>query len=382
MRLFVKRVVTAWLVLCLLMGVTPAICAEELPVSAASAILMEAKTGRILYQKDAHTSRPMASTTKIMTALLAEEALNWDEELIIPPKAVMVEGSSLGLRGGDTVSAGDLITGMMLTSGNDAANALAVLSAGDTDAFVKAMNRRAAAIGMTHTVFETPSGLDEGDHSSTAYDMALLAREYLKNDRLTQIASTAYTTIRFGDPKREVGVKNHNRLLSLYPDVIGIKTGFTKKAGRCLVSAAKRDGVTLIAVTLKAPDDWNDHISLFDFGFTSLKTYTPTTPVWPSLPVAGSDQQTLPLYSSPPPTLTLFDGDGERLQMLVELPRFVWGGIKQNQPVGKAVYILDGYVLAEQPILAAVDVATRSAAGWFTRFWRTFGELLSGIFTY
>ncbi|MCI8554242.1 MAG: D-alanyl-D-alanine carboxypeptidase, partial [Clostridiales bacterium] len=212
----------------------PSVCAEPFGVSASSAILYEPELGRVLYEKDIHTPRPMASTTKIMTALLGLERCAPETEITVPDAAVRVEGTALGLRGGDKITMRDLITGLLLVSGNDAANTVAYAVSGGIPAFAEEMNRRAAEIGMKDTTFVTPSGLDEGEHSSSAYDMALLAAEAMKNELFADICARQSAVVSFGNPMREISIRNHNRLLSLYDGAVGIKTGFTKKSGRCL----------------------------------------------------------------------------------------------------------------------------------------------------
>lgn len=366
---------------CLLMGrsVTASADTLSLETSARSAVMMDGQSGRIFYQKDAHTQRPMASTTKIMTALIATERLDWDKDIIVSSRAVAVEGSALGLRGGDKITAGDLITGMMLTSGNDAANAIAEAVSGDQASFAALMNKRAQDIGMTHTHFVTPSGLDGEGHLSTAYDMALLAKEALKNERLASVFAMKTATIRLGDPKRTVTVSNHNKLLSFYPDAIGIKTGFTKKAGRCLVSAAKRDGVTLIAVTLHCPDDWDDHMRLYDAAFALTESIPLPSVVLPTVPVAGSAIKEAKLTSPTPPTVSLFQGDQDRMTVRVELPRFVFAGGKQGDIVGQIRYSVWGRELASLPIKLEETLPEQPIAPYFTQVWRLFSQMIEGL---
>ena len=189
------------------------IAAEALPLSSASAVVMEAESGEVLYEKDAHTARPMASTTKLLTALLTAEALPLDRELTVPAAAVAVEGSALGLHAGDAITVSDLLTGLLLVSGNDAANTAALSVADSLPAFSDLMNAKAATLGMRDSHFVTPSGLDAAGHSASAYDMALLGRAVLQNDFLRQVCATKTTRVYFGAPKREVWVSNHNRLL-------------------------------------------------------------------------------------------------------------------------------------------------------------------------
>ena len=173
-------------------------------LSSVSAVLFEPESGRVLYEKDAYTPRPMASTTKIMTALLAVERCPSDKVLTVSPEAVRVEGSALGLRGGDQITMIDLVTGLLLESGNDAANVIAYAVSGSIPEFAKLMNKRAAEIGMKNTEFVTPSGLDKGNHSSSAYDMALLAAEALNNETVSKICALESAYISFGNPPRRV----------------------------------------------------------------------------------------------------------------------------------------------------------------------------------
>lgn len=228
--------------------------------SAGSAIVMDAESLIVLYEKNAYENRSMASTTKIMTALLAVESGKLDDIVNVTDEMVNVEGSSLGISGGSSITLYDLVVGMMLTSGNDSANAVACFLAGSLERFALMMNYRAKEIGMDSTTFVTPSGLDEGEHHSTAYDMALLAAEAVKNDVFCKIVSMKSADILISGKK--ITVYNHNKLLSYDSDYFGVKTGYTKKAGRCLVSAKNYNGNKIICVTLGAPDDWNDHKNL------------------------------------------------------------------------------------------------------------------------
>lgn len=244
--------------------------AAELSVSAKAAVVINADTKEVLYSKNAHSRLSMASTTKIMTALLLAEQNTPDKWLVTTNEMVTVEGSSMGLKAGDTVTYYSLLVGMLLSSGNDAANTTAIALAGSTSKFAEMMNKRATQIGMTNTNFVTPSGLDDENHYSTAFDMALLAAEALKNETFKEVASSSKITVRYGNPPYNRTLTNHNRLLNEYKYCIGVKTGFTKKSGRCLVSAAEKDGCRVIAVTLNDPDDWDDHKKLLDFGLSSV----------------------------------------------------------------------------------------------------------------
>lgn len=378
---FAKAVVCVAGMACLI-GMMPAgTVGRAAGLSSLSAVVYEPETGQVLFERDAHTPRPMASTTKLMTALLAMELCDPEKEITVPKEAVMVEGSALGLRGGDKITMLDLVTGLLLESGNDAANTIAMVTAGSIPAFAEKMNAKAAQLGMKDSTFVTPSGLDQGEHSSSAYDMALLGAAVMKNPVLAQICATKSTTISFGDPKRKITVTNHNKLLSLYSYAVGMKTGFTKKSGRCLVSAAKKDGITLIVVTLNGHDYWNDHMALYEEGFAKVESYQPVSPELPSLPVAGGYAAAMQLQTEAPAPVTLLKGDGERVTAKIELPRFLLAPVLAGEQVGMVRYYLDGREIASSPIRAAYQVDERPVADWGGRFKRTFWALIQEFLT-
>ena len=240
----------------------PCCCfASEIGVSADSAVVTDAGTGKILFEKNSHKRRPIASTTKLMTCLIACESGKLKSVVTVTDEMLYgTEGTLIYLKTGDTVSLLDLVKGAMLASGNDAANAIAVFLGGSVREFVKEMNARANEIGMNDTTFVTPSRLDEGEHKSTAYDMSLLASQAVTNSTLMQIACLTATEITVSGKVQTI--YNHNKLLSYDKNFVGLKTGFTKKAGRCLVSAYRYGGSVIVTVTLSAPDDWNDHKTL------------------------------------------------------------------------------------------------------------------------
>ena len=249
------------------------VSAEGIDVSARSAILMEQETGRILYEKDAYTQRRIASITKIMTAILAIESGKMDEKVIVSDRAAGTEGSSLYLEKGEKIKLEDLVYGLMLRSGNDAAVAIAETVGGSLEGFVALMNQKAEEIGMSNTVFMNPHGLDDHEnHLSTAYDMALLTQYAMNNEVYRIISGTKVHKAPNATEDWDYVWRNKNKLLTgLYHDSTGGKTGYTKRAKRTLVSTAERDGMTLIAVTLDAPDDWNDHISMFNWGYSNYE---------------------------------------------------------------------------------------------------------------
>lgn len=319
--------------------------------SASGAVLINGHTGEILWQQNAERPLSMASTTKIMTALLLAEENTPDKTLVTTKEMVTVEGSSMGLLPGDTVSYRDLLYGMLLASGNDAANTTAIALSGSTKAFADKMNEKAAQIGLKNTHFVTPSGLDSAEHYSTAYDMALLARYALKNSDFRAACSSMYATLCYGNPPYKRTLKNHNKLLSSYEGLIGVKTGFTKKSGRCLVTAAERGSAYLIAVTLNAPNDWSDHRNMLDYGFSVLAENTLGGNV-SEVSVVGSEKQSVPVYEENI-TLSLTANEWKNIKAETHLPRFVYAGIKKGDTVGKTEYKLNGKTVALVPLLAA-----------------------------
>ena len=354
--------------------------AEAPGVSAQSAVLISGDDGSVLFEKDAHRQMAMASTTKIMTALLTlEEAeRSGDLALTVTEEMVRVEGSSMGLRAGDRLTLSNLTAGMLLASGNDAANAAALFLDGSQEAFAQRMNDRAAEAGMEETHFVTPSGLDDEEHYSTAYDMALLAREALDCPAFADIAASPVRQVEFLEPAHKVSYANHNKLLRLYEGCIGVKTGFTKKAGRCLVSAARRDGTTLIAVTLNAPDDWDDHMALFDYGFDQAATVDLTGGELPeSLPVAGGTADAAPLRAGEGIKMTLPKAQAQSVSREVLLPRFLYAPVEAGQPVGRVLYQVDGETLFSVPIYAGEAV---SAPPPEPGFWENLWNRITGWF--
>jgi D-alanyl-D-alanine carboxypeptidase (penicillin-binding protein 5/6) len=241
-------------------------------VTAQAAILMDTESGRILYEKNSNAQLRVASITKIMTALIAIENGNLKKMVTTSKNAYGVEGSSIYLRLGEKLSLEDMIYGLMLRSGNDAAVAIAEHIGGSLEGFVFLMNKKAEELGMTKTVFSNPHGLDDHEeHYSSARDMAVLTAYAMKNEDFAKIVGTKRKTAPLEGEKWDRIWHNKNRMLAKYPYADGVKTGYTKRAKRTLVSSATKDGHRLVAVTLNGPDDWNDHIHMFEYGFTNFK---------------------------------------------------------------------------------------------------------------
>ena len=365
----------------LLLPLPTARAANEPGVSAQSAILISGDDGTVIFEKNAHERLAMASTTKIMTALLTlEEAERAGDPVIdITEEMVRVEGSSMGLQAGNRLTLTNLTSGMLLASGNDAANAAALYLGESQEGFAKLMNARAREIGMEETNFVTPSGLDDDEHYSTAYDMALLGREAMMNDEFARIAGSSALQVEFIEPEQRVSYTNHNKLLRIYDGCIGIKTGFTKKAGRTLVSAARREGTTLIAVTLNAPDDWDDHTAMFDYGFETVKTVQMGGEALPeTLLVAGSDKQGVTLRMGQRLSMTLPIEQAQGVESRVLLPRFLYAPVLAGERVGRVQYLMGGEEIYSVPIIAseeagALELPERSG-------WERFTDWVMGLF--
>jgi len=329
-------------------------------VSAKSCVMIEAVTGNVIYEKNAYEKLPMASTTKIMTTLLCLESGDLDTPFTVDSNAIKVEGSSMGLVEGDTVTKRALCYGMMLPSGNDSANATAVKLAGSIENFAVMMNEKAKEIGMQDTLFVTPSGLDDGGHSSTAFDMALLTREALKNPDFREICGSETAQVNFGNPPYDRWLKNSNKLLSMCNGVIGVKTGFTDDAGRCLVSACERDGVTLIIITLNAPNDWNDHMSLYDYGFSQVSLNAPTKDTF-AVNVVGATKTNISLKCSQEVTIPSVVGYDDEYQTQVHLKDFEYAPIAKGETLGYVDYLLDGEVVATSDLVSNESVQEKTS---------------------
>jgi D-alanyl-D-alanine carboxypeptidase/D-alanyl-D-alanine carboxypeptidase (penicillin-binding protein 5/6) len=321
-------------------------------VNASGYVLINADTFEVLAGDNIHKKLSMASTTKIMTALILVEQNTPEKEVITTKEMVTVEGSSMGLLPGDSVSYYELIVGMMLPSGNDAANTAAISVAGSIQKFTELMNNKAKDIGMENTHFVTPSGLDDDEHYSTAFDMALLAAYALKNDVLRDIMSKPSITVTYGNPPYQRTLSNHNKLLKTYEYCIGVKTGFTKKSGRCLVSAAEKDGCRVIAVTLNAPSDWNDHKYLLEYGLSCLSQYDVTynLPI-NSVSVVGGNLDSVTVATERF-MCGCTDISKNGISAEYEFLPFIYAPVKIGQTVGKVNYYYDN------KIINSIDIIT------------------------
>lgn len=303
----------------------------------------------------------MASTTKIMSVLLTLESGDLDTEFTVDSYAVNTEGSSMGLCEGDIVSKRDLCIGMLLPSGNDAANCAAVRVAGDIPSFAEMMNDKAAQLGLGSTHFVTPSGLHDDKHYSTARDMSLLAAYALKNPDFAAICSEPSVKLSFGNPPYDRWLTNTNKLLSKYEGCIGIKTGFTDEAGRCLVSAAEKNGVTLICVTLNAPDDWNDHIKLYDYGFSVTHRAEYTENIECTVSLAGGVSDSLRLIPEHVPEYTCIDGQENDISCKIIVPQMIYAPVEKGRVIGILAVYDGGREICRIPMTAAENAAASDA---------------------
>lgn len=325
-------------------------------LSADSAILIDAASGKVLKEVNAYQKRGMASTTKIMTALVALENSNPDDVVTVSATASGVEGSSLYLVVGEKLTMEQLLYGLMLHSGNDAATAIAEHVAGSVDDFAVLMNKKAVELGLKNTHFTNPHGLDNEQHYTTAYDLAMLTKHALQNETFAKIVATKQTKI--GENEQTRYLTNHNKLLRMYEGANGVKTGFTKKDGRCLVSSATRDGITLIAVTLAACDDWNDHMEMFNYGFGNFKghqcirkgeqLYTVET--------RGCDQNLLAVTCDKDVFVTVKSDDITAIRVEHDLPQYVDKPIAQNEKVGTATIYIGSDIAATADLIAQNEI--------------------------
>lgn len=332
---------------------------NALSVSAKSAVLINGDTGEIIFSKNADKRMSMASTTKIMTGLLLCEYGNFEREITVTPEMVRVEGSSMGLLAGDKVTLHDLLYGLMLASGNDAANVIAFVIGGSVDGFVEKMNQKAKELGLTNTNFATPSGLDDDNHYTTAYELAKITQYAMQNETFAKVVATKKATLNYGNPPYKRTLTNHNKMLGFFDDAVGVKTGFTKKSGRCLVSSARRDGKFVIAVTLNDPNDWQDHTSMLEYGLSAIKQteYSPLVNSY-TIPIINGELESLTVEINP---FTINSLDTEDIKSQVYLPKFLYAPVTKSQVLGTVVYKNKDGILGEVKLLSPCEVLAKKA---------------------
>lgn len=340
-------------------------------VSAQCSILMDAATGTILYEKNSDAQMLVASTTKIMTALLVIENCKLEETLTVKSEYTTVEGSSMYLKVGEKLKVRDMLYGLMLSSGNDAAVALACHTAGSVEEFAKLMNEKAKELGMDGSSFKNPHGLDADGHYSTARDMAVLTVAAMNNYDFSEIVGTKSINVagRY--------LTNHNKLLWQCDGVLGVKTGYTKSAGRSLVSCAERDGMRLVCVTLNAPDDWDDHSDLYSWGFENYKYERPVEKgqVIAEIPIIAGEEETVQLVAGDSVSLLLTASDD--LEIIINAPKFVYASGESVSDAGNVSVYVNDELVQEIPLIYNGDIELDDSES--LSFWQEIKRKIGGV---
>ncbi|MBE6573269.1 MAG: D-alanyl-D-alanine carboxypeptidase [Ruminococcaceae bacterium] len=331
-------------------------------VSAESSVLMRSDNCEVIWSKGKDMPLPMASTTKIMTAIVTIENADIDKTVKIPAKACGIEGSSAYLYEGEEMTRRDLLYALMLQSANDAAVALAMTVSDSVEDFVKLMNAKAKELDLKNTHFANPHGLDADDHFSSAYDLGVIMAYAMRNETFREITSSYKYTA------GEHLFVNHNKLLKNYDGCIGGKTGFTKRCGRCLVSVAERDGVELICVTLNAPNDWKDHSDLFDYGFDQYERVLLVAPAqyFYSINVINGTDNTVNAEAAPL-SVIMKKGSAEHLKVVCELDRFYYADITYGELLGHLVFYSEGKEIARSQITAQSSIKEIKYKNWWQK---------------
>ena len=372
-----KTVITSILSVLLAAGLyAPAFASDAPDVSAASYIVTDAGTGDVLASAEPDERMLIASTTKIMTALIVLERTDPDMTVAVDPAWTGIDGSSMYLAPGQELTVRELLYGLMLASGNDAAVALACVTAGSVENFSVLMNERAVSLGCDNTHFSNPNGLDAEDHYSCARDLALITREAIRNEEFCRIVSTpSYTS-------GEQTYTNHNRLLTECDGVFGVKTGYTEAAGRTLVTCCHRDGVTLICVTLSDPNDWDDHAALYDWAFGQYKrTELLSKSMQWTIPVIGGDRETVTV--SPEEPLTVMLRADQAASVALHLPMFSYARIEAGSKAGEAAAMIGGQESGSVRLLYnnTVERTIETQPTFMDRIRDIFGRGERGIYT-
>ena len=318
----------------------PAYGERALNISAERAVLIH-KDGEVIYSKCADEPSLIASTTKLMTGIIVLENCKGNEKLEIKPEYCGIDGSSMYLKPGEIYTVRELLEGLLLVSGNDAATALAMYTAGSEEKFAELMNKKAQELKMENSHFENPHGLDGKEHYSTANDLARLMLYCMKNPDFREITAMGSTKI------KEQSFINHNKLLKLCKGCKGGKTGYTMAAGRCLVSCCERAGEEYVCVTLSAPDDWNDHIKLYNYAFSNYETRNLTENLRYSVPLISGERNSVEIKAE---EFKLLLPVGTKLSYKAELPFFVFTPVKAGERAGTVKIYADGRLLGEKAL--------------------------------
>ena len=332
---------------------------KNIQINGESAIVMDVETGRVLYEKNIHLKLPMASTTKIMTALLAIENIPLDKKVKINEKAVGIEGSSIYLRANEEVKAIDLIYGLMLRSGNDAAEAIAYEISGSIEEFAKLMNNKAKELGASNTNFVNPHGLHDYNHYTTSYDLGLITREALKNSTFKEVVKSKFWT---ADRNGYKHFANKNKSLDICEGGDGVKTGYTMKSGRCLVSSATRNDMQLIAVTLNDYDWFNTTKKLLDESFNTYSPYTlfSENQIITSIKVSDGKKKEILLKPSNESIIPLKKDEEKKLLTVLHIPEVLYAPLKKGQEIGSMTTYLDGKIVNKTDLIASETIEKQS----------------------
>ena len=364
----VRRARLLLLALALLFPAEVRAAQKEAKITAKAWALVEASSGRLLLGENEHERRPMASTTKIMTALLILEAgEDMDALVTVAPEAAGVEGSSMYLKAGERMSLRDLLYGLMMVSGNDAAVALAVHAAGSVEAFVRRMNDKAAALGLEDTHFMNPNGLHDPDHYTSACDLARLGATAMALPAFREIVITERYTTSTGDKPRTFRTKN--KILTQVEGGCGVKTGYTKKAGRCLCFSARREGMLLIGAVLNAPDMWNDAKAILDRGFSEYELHTFLLPGQRAgtVPVTGSEKKSLPAAAKEGILYPVRKDGQDEAELSIRLSDGLAAPVDPGTAAGEARLTVNGELVKAVPLFMEEGALPLTFRRFFTR---------------
>ena len=332
------------------------LCVKTYAASSTSEIVLDVNSGRILYENNAYEKKFMASTTKILTAITIIDNCNLDDIVTITKESVGIEGSSIYLEEGEQLCVKDLLYGLMLRSGNDCAVALALHCCGSVEKFAGVMNEKANSLGATNSHFVNPHGLHDDAHYTTAYDLALISAYAIKNPVFKEIVSTKVIRIPFTTRDTVRSLKNKNKMLFQYEGANGIKTGFTKKAGRCLVSSVKRNNMELICVVLNCPPMFERSKELFNNAFSNYKTYKliESDHILDFVSIDRSDDK-CGLYVKNDVLLTLTENEKKNLKIEYEYPKLIKKGVKKNSEIGIIKFYVQNNLIFSEKIYTIID---------------------------
>lgn len=354
---------------CLLLLLDVPVKAEaDIPqLSAAAAVVLEMNTGKVMGAKNAHTRLPMASTTKVMTAILALENTSLDETITVSKEAFGVEGSSMYLELGEQLSMRDVLYGLMISSGNDAAVAIAMHIDGSVEAFAERMNEKAKKLGLTNTHFVTPNGLHDENHYTTAYDLAVISAYAMRNEEFCKLVSTRSYTTQTGNKTRVLN--NRNKTLRQYEGGNGVKTGYTSDAGKCLVFAALRDGMQLVGVVLRSGDTYGDAFSLLDHGFSnySMKTVIRKGQVVDYARIGNGKKNSLALCAQRDIMIPARADEKLSLRTQIQRDALLQAPIEDGQNCGELCLMEEGRIIARTELYAAQSVARTDIWDYYFR---------------